>query len=79
MCRQLEKAEISAAEIIASNDGIIHRKYLINNGLLVRYALPLIADALEGDHFKLTYRKVVKSIAYAMLAIKGDFELSEYI
>ena len=46
---------------------------------MIRFAFHLIADSLEGDRFRLSYPKVVKSIAMAMLAVKGDYYLSEYI
>ena len=46
---------------------------------MIRFAFHLIADSLEGDIFRLSYPKVVKSIAMAMLAVKGDYYLSEYI
>ena len=79
MCRTLEKAEVSVSEVIAANDGIMHHKYLLNNGLCINYAFHLIADHIENDRFRLSYKKVVKSLCMAMLAVKGDYYLSEYI
>ena len=66
-------------EAISANDGIMHHKYLLGDGFMIRFAFQLIADSLEGDRFRLSYIKVVKSIAMAMLAVKGDYYLGEYI
>jgi hypothetical protein len=67
------------SEVISANDGIMHHKYLLGDGFMIRFAFHLIADSLEGDRFRLSYPKVAKSIAMAMLAVKGDYYLSEYI
>ena len=57
----------------------MHHKYLLKDGLMIRYAFYMIADHIQGDVFRLSYKKVVKSLALAMLAVKGDYYLSEYI
>jgi hypothetical protein len=47
--------------------------------LLIEYALQFICDETSTGMFKLNSAKVTKSIALAMLYVKGDYYLGEYI
>jgi hypothetical protein len=47
--------------------------------VIVSYALNYICDEYEIGIFRLNSQKVVKSVALAMLYVKGDFYLNEFV
>lgn len=47
--------------------------------IMIRYALNYICDSESNDLFKLNTAKITKSIALAMLYVKGDYFLNEFI
>lgn len=71
--------EVDAEYILFNHDGIINDKFT-SDSKIIEYALNYIADRIEGtDTFKLSKQKIVKSVALAMLYVKGDYYLSEYV
>lgn len=47
--------------------------------MIINYALNYICDEVEPDRFKLNRSKIIKSIALAMLYVKGDYYLNEFV
>lgn len=69
---------ITAEYVIQNNDGIIKDKFLIDP-VMVQYALNYICDEVEPNKYKLNTDKITKQIALAMLYVKGDYYLNEFV
>jgi len=46
---------------------------------IIQYALKYIADSDESGRFTLNRAKTIKALALAMLYVKGDYYLSEFV
>lgn len=66
-------------EIISSNDGIINDKYA-SNQKMIEFALNYICDYdKQTMTYTLNSQKIIKSVAMALLTVKGSFHLKEFI
>lgn len=72
-------SQFDAEDIIENNNGVVNSKFT-QDPKVIEYALHYICsfDKQTGKH-SIDQSKVVKSIALAMLYVKGDFFLKEYV
>jgi hypothetical protein len=70
--------EVTVDFIMSNPDGIINKKFMIDS-IIIDYALHFLCDEQPDGSFKLNNHKVIKNLSLAMLYIKGDFYLTEYI
>jgi len=75
----LPNNEYSEEYIIENSNGVLNEKFTNIKGL-VEYAFNFICDYnAETDKYSLNSKKVVKAISLALLNVKGDFYLQEFI
>lgn len=72
-------AEIDAETVLFNHEGVINEMFTEDSSI-IDYALNFIGDRIDNSSsFRLNKEKIVKSVALAILYVKGDNWLSEYV